>query len=194
MRIRATRLDDLEPIREIELRAGAPFHEVGMPEIATATVPPAADLAGYVRAGLSWVAAGQEDRPAAFVLVKLIDGLAHIEQISVDPRYARQRVGRSLIDRVDAWAAGRGISALTLTTFRSVPWNAPYYARLGFVVVPDRERGPELTALMAEEARHGLDPAERVAMVRTVKVVDVVSRGTLLSDVDGLAPGDLGEG
>jgi hypothetical protein len=47
-----------------------------------------------------------------------------------------------------------------------VPWNGPYYARLGFRELSEAERGPELTELMAQEERHGLDPAERIAMRR----------------------------
>jgi hypothetical protein len=31
-----------------------------------------------------------------------------------------------------AWAQRHGLAALTLTTFTDVPWNMPYYERLGF--------------------------------------------------------------
>ena len=168
MRIRALRMDDLEPIRAIELRAGALFHEVGMSDIAAHPVPPAAALARFVAAGRGWVAVDDGDRPVAFVLVEVVDGLAHVEQVSVDTPYARKGLGRDLIDHVEGWAAERGMPALTLTTFRGVPWNGPYYRRLGFVELADGERGPELAELMVAEARHGLDPVERIAMRRWV--------------------------
>jgi GNAT superfamily N-acetyltransferase len=164
--IRATGVDDLEAIRAIELRAGALFHDVGMSDIATHPVPPAAVFARFVRAGRSWVVADDSGAPVAFVLVDVVDGLAHIEQVSVDPSYARRGLGRVLIDYVGRWAVGQGMPALTLTTFRGVPWNGPYYARLGFVELRDGERGPELARLMAREAQHGLDPVERIAMRR----------------------------
>jgi hypothetical protein len=35
-----------------------------------------------------------------------------------------------------------GLTSLTLTTFRDVPWNAPFYAKLGFEYVA--ELTPEL--------------------------------------------------
>lgn len=171
MRIRALRADDLEPIRAIELRAGALFHDVGMSDIATHPVPPAAALARFVDAGRGWVVADDDDRPVAFVLVEVVDGLAHVEQVSVDTAYARQRLGRDLIDHVESWAAERGMPALTLTTFRGVPWNGPYYRRLGFVELADSERGPQLATLMAAEVQHGLDPVERIAMRRPVSSV-----------------------
>ncbi|WP_245908404.1 GNAT family N-acetyltransferase [Pseudosporangium ferrugineum] len=110
--------------------------------------------------------------PVAYVLVEVVDGLAHIEQVSVDPPYARRGIGRRLIDHVGRWAGERGMSGMTLTTFRGVPWKAPYYARLGFVELAEGERGPELARLMAVEARHGLDPVERIAMRREVAPPD----------------------
>lgn len=168
MTIRDLRVDDLDAVRAIELRAGALFHTVGKPGIAEHPVPSAEVLARFVRSGMSWTAVDDDDHPVAFVLVDLVDGLAHIEQVSVDPSHARRRLGSALIDHVSAWAAERDLAALTLTTFRDVPWNAPYYARLGFRRLADAERGPELGELMAAEARFGLDPAERVAMRREI--------------------------
>jgi GNAT superfamily N-acetyltransferase len=164
--IRDLRVGDLEAVRAIEVRAGALFHTVGKPDIAEHPVPSAEALAHFVRSKMSWAAVDDDDLPVAFVLAAVVDGLAHIEQVSVDPAYARRGLGSTLIDHVGAWAAGRGLPALTLTTFSGVPWNAPYYARLGFRELADAERGPELTKLMAAEAQHGLDPAERVAMRR----------------------------
>ena len=37
-----------------------------------------------------------------------------------------------------------GLPCLTLTTFRDVPWNAPWYSRLGFEPAPDEPRLAEL--------------------------------------------------
>lgn len=91
---------------------------------------------------------------------------AHVEQISVDPRYARRGLGRRLLDRVVEVARRRGFDALTLTTFRDVPWNAPYYRRCGFRVLADDEIGPDLRRVRDHETSLGLDPARRVCMRR----------------------------
>jgi len=168
--IRPTRPADLSVIQEIELAAGELFRDVGMSDIADHPVPTTETLTEFLRAGHSWVFVDDADIPIAFVLVMLVDGLAHIEQVSVHPSYAHRGIGRRLIDHVDAWAAGRGLSALTLTTFRGVPWNGPYYERIGFATLDPGERGPELVRLMAEEARHGLDPAQRIAMRRDSRI------------------------
>ena len=166
--IRPTTLQDLPALQQIELRAGDLFRTIGMPDIADHPLPTTEALAAYQRAGHSWVAVDATDEPVAFVLIQLVDGQAHIEQVSVHPDHARRRIGRDLIDHVERWAADRGIPGLTLTTFRDVQWNGPYYERLGFTVLPSVERGPELAALMIEEAAHGLDPELRMAMRRSI--------------------------
>jgi hypothetical protein len=67
----------------------------------------------------------------------------------------------SLIEHLAAISAVDGRPALTLTTFRDVPWNAPYYARLGFVVIDSADHGPQLRALITHEALRS--PATRNA-------------------------------
>jgi hypothetical protein len=46
-----------------------------------------------------------------------------------------------------------------------VPWNAPFYARMGFEEMQPRDMTPELRALVEHEAANGLDPAKRVVMI-----------------------------
>jgi ribosomal protein S18 acetylase RimI-like enzyme len=166
--IRPTSPADLPAIQKIELAAGELFRSIGMADIADDPVPTIEVLTDYHHAGHAWVAVDDDNQPVGFVLVKLVDGRAHIEQVSVDPAHARRRIGRDLVDHVGAWAAARGLPGLSLTTFRDVAWNGPYYQRLGFTVLAPSEQGPELSALMIEEAAHGLDPEQRIAMVRPI--------------------------
>lgn len=51
-------------------------------------------------------------------------------------------------------------------TFQAVPWNGPYYARLGFREMAPGEITPGLVAVLDDEAAHGIDPATRVCMCR----------------------------
>ena len=53
-----------------------------------------------------------------------------------------------------------------LTTFRDVPYNAPWYARLGFVII-DEPVGVVARHVMQEEEPYGR-LAPRVAMSRTL--------------------------
>lgn len=162
--IRPAEADDGPALREIERLAGERFRKVGLPEVADDEPASVEELAPYAAAGRSWVAVDQVDRPIGYVLVDLVDGCAHVEQVSVRPDHQGIGIGRALIERVRTWAADRGLPAITLTTFANVPWNAPLYRHLGFRVLGEDEIGPELRQVREEETAQGLDPAERVCM------------------------------
>jgi GNAT superfamily N-acetyltransferase len=166
--IRAARVGDGPVLREIERLAGERFRDVGLGEIADHEPASLAVLAGYAADGRAWVAADPGDAGAVvgYVIVDVVDGAAHVEQVSVRPDRQGLGVGRALLDRVGEWAAATGRTALTLTTFSDVPWNRPLYEHLGFRVLTDPEIGPQLRAVCAEEAAHGLDPSTRVCMTR----------------------------
>jgi GNAT superfamily N-acetyltransferase len=102
------------------------------------------------------------------LLVEQVDGAAHIEQVTVHPERARHGIGAELITVADSWARDHGLPAVTLTTFRDVPWNAPYYERLGFRAIPPRSWGPAMGARMDTEAARGLEAWPRLAMIRPV--------------------------
>ena len=176
--VRLPRRDELERLRAIEVAAGAPFAAAGMEWVAAHEPPSIDELEGYRQAGLAWVVVpgdgGAAGGPAGYVIVDVLDeplvradgGALHVEQVSVDPAFAHRRLGRRLIDHVAAEAVARAVPSLTLTTFRDVPWNAPYYERCGFRVLPDAEMGPDLRRIRAEEIARGLDASPRVAMLR----------------------------
>ncbi len=118
----------------------------------------------YQRHGGVWVAVTKEGAIAAFVLCKEVDGAAYIAEADVHPAHARQGLGRALFGLLGQWARQQGYRALLLTTFRDVPWNAPYYQRLGFRLLRDEEVGPGLRAIRAQETQLGLPPESRVCM------------------------------
>jgi GNAT superfamily N-acetyltransferase len=167
-RIRAAGRGDLETMREIERAAGRCFRDIGMPQVADDEPLPVDVLAEYQRAGRAWVAVDGTDHAVAYLISDLVDGNVHIEQMSVHPDHARRRLGRSLIDGVVAEAAAAGVPRLTLTTFRDVPWNAPYYARCGFHVLAESEWTPGLRAIRAHEAAQGMDRWPRICMQRGI--------------------------
>lgn len=171
-RIRAARASDGAALIEIERAAGERFRDVGMPEIADDDPGSVDELAEYAANGRSWVAVDDAGAALGYVLVELVDGNAHIEQVSVLPSAQGIGIGRALLDHVATWARARDAAALTLMTFRDVPWNAPLYEHIGFRVLADSELGPELRAVRARETAHGLDPATRVCMLRAMHASD----------------------
>ncbi len=163
MDIRVARPDDLPRLQDVELLAGAMFRDVGLPEIADDDPPSLDDLAG---AAAVLVAVDDRDVAVGYARIEVVDGHAHLEQLSVVPDHGGQGVGTALLDAVAAWARERGDAEITLTTFRNVAFNAPLYAKRGYDEVADLDRAPGLVALMVAEAAHGLDPTQRVAMRR----------------------------
>ncbi|MFC7303057.1 GNAT family N-acetyltransferase [Streptomyces monticola] len=167
MRIRPATPRDLPVLRDIERAAGEPFRGIGMPEIAE-DEPPALDvLDAFRRAGHAWVAAPDDDgAPVAYIVCEPVDEALHVEQVSVHPSAARRGVGRALLAYAQDRARAEGLTALTLTTFADVPWNAPYYARIGFRILDEAELTPGLRKIRDYEAELGLDRWERVCMHR----------------------------
>lgn len=164
IRIRRATPAELPTLQDIERAAGEPFRALGMTAIAD-DEPPSLDLLESFRgAGRAWVAT--DGTPLAYIITEPLDTAEHIEQVTVHPRAARHRIGRALIEHAADRAREAGREALTLTTFADVPWNAPYYARIGFRVLPEAELTPGLRKVRAHEAGLGLDRWPRVAMRR----------------------------
>jgi ribosomal protein S18 acetylase RimI-like enzyme len=157
---------DIAVAQEIERAAGVAFIDVGLPEIAADEPFSSDELQRYIDRGHAWVVAPDGGRVMGYLVTDVVDGFLHIEQVSVHPDAAHQGLGRRLIEHVASVARAEGRAALTLTTFRAVPWNAPYYERCGFRVVAEDDLGPELRAVRDHEATLGLDPALRVCMRR----------------------------
>ena len=166
MRIRLATPEDVLLAPELERRAGAKFSDVGMEDIAAGEPTSAAEYSAIQEDGLLWVACDDADRPAGFIAAKILDGCTYIHEVSVDPDFAGQKLGRRLIDTLCDWAKQRGYPLVTLSTFRDVPWNAPYYAKMGFEIVEMDALGPNHAAVRADEIDGGLDGTARVFMRR----------------------------
>ena len=168
LRIREATETDLPLLADVERAAGLIFHEIGMSEIADDEPPPHAVLAEARRAGAAWVAVAADDRPVAYLIAAVVDGALHVEQVSVHPDVARCGVGRRLVEHAAVCAVARGLTALTLTTFADVAWNAAYYERCGFRRLAEGELTPGLVRIRRREAALGLDRWPRVCMRREV--------------------------
>jgi len=166
------RPEDVECLPDIELRAATLFSPEDLaPEHASESTP----LSDYVAAqasGLLLVARGVHDRVVGFAHLEWIDEVAHLEELDVEPEMGRRGIGRRLVEAACELARSEGSDRITLSTFRDVPWNAPFYERLGFSAIPDDDLGPGLRARRDREAADGLDPAKRVMMSRRLPVSD----------------------
>lgn len=162
--LRPGRREDFSFLQALERDAAARFRALpDFPEIPD-DVTPVEELEAARVAGLLWVAeAGGE--VAGYAYAAMLDGNLHLEEVSVSREFGRRGIGRRLVESVIERARAEGRLAVTLTTFRDVPWNAPFYARLGFREVKENERGAGLREVVAAEASRGLPARLRVAMI-----------------------------
>jgi GNAT superfamily N-acetyltransferase len=165
--VRLAAVADYDAVVRIEQAAGEQFRELGMDAIADDEPIAREPFEALTLAGgaLVWEVNGV---PVGYLLLDEVDAAAHVEQLSVDPAFGRRGVGSALLAVAADWAAKRGLGAITLTTFRDVPWNAGFYARRGFLILIAAEHGPELTARIRQESTLGLDRWPRVAMRRAL--------------------------
>jgi GNAT superfamily N-acetyltransferase len=164
--IEPARPGDLAKLPSIERAANVLFEGRGLAGVVADDATSLAELSHAHGAGLLWVARAPDGEPIAFALLELVDGQPHLEEIDVHPAHGRRGVGRALLEALFAWARGAGYRAMTLTTFRDVPWNAPFYASAGFRALAPGELSPGLAAVVRDETARGLDPAQRVVMRR----------------------------
>ncbi|MEM9744299.1 MAG: GNAT family N-acetyltransferase [Pseudomonadota bacterium] len=133
--IRSAQPADLRALQSIETDAARAFVAVGYDEVATGEPLSRALLARAQEEARLFVAGlpAEEVEPLGFVLCERRGTQGHVVELSVRQAMQGRGLGRALMARAERWALGHRLSRLTLTTFEAVPWNAPFYASLGFV-------------------------------------------------------------
>ena len=109
-----------------------------------------------------WVALHEKEKPVGYALLEFRDNAALLAQIDVYPDHGGKGLGAALVGKVVAEAMSRGTPELYLTTFADVRWNAPFYAKCGFVALREDEMPEFIKVILQEEREHGL--VNRVAM------------------------------
>ena len=179
-KIGSSKREDVDALPEIERRAARLFSPEDLaPELATETTP----VLVYLRAhdeGRLIVARDASERVVGFAHLVWIGKFAHLEEIDVDSDFGRRGIGRMLVEAACEWARARGSDRITLSTFRDVAWNAPFYARLGFDEIPETDLSVALRRLREKEGREGLDPSKRIMMCRIIS--DLEHEGNVFPD------------
>jgi GNAT superfamily N-acetyltransferase len=134
-RVRPAETADFPMIAPIEDAGGPQFAEHFGAAIEPVLLSPAAD--GRERAAQPGFLLVAGRPPVGFVHVLVIDGHAHLEQLSVLPEHQRRGIGADLVRAAMDEARRQGFDRMSLCTYRDVPWNGPYYRRLGFTEVTD---------------------------------------------------------
>lgn len=165
--IRTGSVEDIDRIREIERAAGELFRGLGMDAVANDPLPDRRLLRRRVSQDQLFVSTAA-NHIVGYAMVVRTDGNVHLDQVSIDPLFARRRIGARLVEYCVEWAQLRGAHQVSVFTFAHVPWNAPYYLRLGFIRQEVSELGPDLTRLWLQESDVDKPAWDRVALVRPI--------------------------
>lgn len=161
--IRPARSEHFAALRAIELASFETLREAG----AVSGTPVANSLEALhqlCREGVLLVAFAPNDIPVGFAGAVIREDWLHIAEADVHPDWQRQGIGRRLMQALLSEGKARGLNGASLTTDRDAPFNAPFYASLGFDIVEGNAISPRLKAVLTEEILAGLDPKRRVAM------------------------------
>ena len=162
---------DFEELAHLERAAAQRFLEVpeqtGMSyEQLQETLEPH-ELERALAEGGLWVAV-VEERPAGFVATHRYPQSLYIRELDVLQEFGRRGIGRALVQRSFERAAELQLPTVFLRTFHEVPWNAPFYARLGFEVVPFEDWTDAMGEIVGIEEQWGLVAEKRVFMRRVL--------------------------
>ncbi len=156
---------DAVHLPEIEKSAAAAFRSIpDLAYLAEGAVMSVAEHEALIAKGNVWIAKSAEGTSMGFLSSERFGSVLHIHELSVHASFQGGGIGRQLIETAQSWATEKQLSGITLTTFSDVPWNAPFYERLGFQRLDTSELSPRLAAILREEAHHGLPQDQRCAM------------------------------
>lgn len=150
---------DFPTLAAIEHAADGLFPEGRIPS--DGDTYPAQDFERAIHNGLLWVA--QVDHIAVgFAVCEVVEDNLHLYAVAVHPTYGKRGIGKQLVLEVIEESVRRKLTGVTLTTFEDLRWNAPFYEKLGFRILPKTERTAMLDSVLAKERALGM--SSRVAM------------------------------
>ncbi|MEO8779228.1 MAG: 4-(cytidine 5'-diphospho)-2-C-methyl-D-erythritol kinase [Rhodanobacter sp.] len=164
--IERARPSDVDTLCVIERTAVQLFRgHAAWPSYSAALMPPEL-LRSAIDRGLIWVARDGSAEPVGFVWLdtELGDGAIGIAEIDVLPQHGQRGIGAALLEHACTWAHAAGYRRVDLGTLADVPWNAPFYAKHGFVVVDKND--PAFAYARQRDREHGFPEHLRVFMSR----------------------------
>lgn len=138
----------------IELSAASTFRGQDVPDALFTDFAPPDAYRPHLMAGTLWVVdAG--DGPVALLAAMAHGKRLHIDELDVAAEHQGQGIGRRLLAFIIDWARAAGFERLSLTTFRTIPWNAPFYASAGFEDWPPETAPATIRQALMREAAKG---------------------------------------
>lgn len=162
-------MDDIPALISVDKAASALFESTGLlTEEALQDHVPSDVLDIEIPLGNVFVARNQHDWAVGFALIRPRGSGLYLDQVSVHPDHGQKGLGRALVIRTLAEAEHRKLPHVSLSTFRDLPWNGPFYASMGFREIPRQQFEPYMIEI--EEAQKPfMDVTKRCFMRRKVR-------------------------
>lgn len=144
---------DIPLLADIEQAGDQLFPAGRLPDTLTTFPLPRLKYAAFMR--LLFVAERNESLVGFAVSSRVRDYL-HLNQVSVHPDAGRRGIGRRLVETIIAKSVELELKGVTLSTFADIPWNGPFYTKIGFRPITLQDDLPELKEMVAKETKFGL--------------------------------------
>lgn len=167
--IRLARPEDAEGFHAVEEDAANLLRDE--PSLQGVPVPPSQSADEYrklIRRG-HCLTAHEAERVVGFAAAAPVGRELHLHELSVARSHQRCGIGATLLEALAVDARNCGLRAITLSTYLDIPWNAPFYARHGFVELAELESRPHLAQSLETAVTLGLPRERRCAMIRFLR-------------------------
>ncbi len=162
--IRSARAEELILLAQIERSAAVLFLDTPYAFLAN-DEPLSIDFVQQrFQAGQVWVAVDPDNVVVGFAITREIDDTIYLQEMDVDPAHGRRGIGTGLIKTVCNWALLHDYHAVSLSTFRDLPWNALFYAKLGFRILDEAELTIGFQQIRQQDLEACLPISDRVIM------------------------------
>ena len=164
--IRLATSSDRSDCLSIERDAVSVYRDAGLRHVADARLDSAVlDL--LIGGDRVWVAeVCAHSQPVGFLAAGEVGPTLYVEELSVRLAYQRQGIGHALMTHMIGFARWAFFPAVTLTTYRDLPWCAPFYRSLGFMELNETSMAEELQLIRRRERNKGLEPPARVTLMK----------------------------
>jgi len=154
---------DIFRLQDIERSAATLFRDwPGIDTSALTSVIALSDHLHAIEQGLS-IVMETDDQLIGFAIGDMQGDDAYLRELDVALTHQKRGFGAQLVDAFVAAARAKRARHIYLATFRTPPWNAPFYARMGFNEVARADYLPWMTELEASQAGF-LDLSTRLFM------------------------------
>jgi predicted N-acetyltransferase YhbS len=163
-KIRSARVEELPLLSQIEDSAAALFLDTPYAFLVNDEPLSLDFVQQQFHAERVWVAVDCHEIVVGYAIAREVDNTLYLQQIDVAPEHGRRGIGSALVSTVCDWAQQQGYGIVSLSTFRDIPWNAPFYSKLGFRALDEADLTTGFQQIRLKEFEAGLPIVDRVIM------------------------------